>query len=66
MFADPEIPVRVPGPNDVDLILEVKTWRDIGPPEQLVENDAVIDALDPHFAPLPIVKQPPAAFSNLR
>ena len=66
MFADPEIPVRVADPGHVEFILEVETRHHIRPAEQLVEDDAIVDPLDPHFATVALVEQLAAALPDFR
>ena len=56
MLADSEIPVRVTDPGEVEIILEPKRQTQIGPVNQFVENYAIINPLDPHFASLAFVK----------
>ena len=57
MLADAEIPIRVPDPVRVDLALEIEAGAQIRPAQQLVENDAVVEALDPHLAAVALVKK---------
>src|ERR1043166_10170265 len=59
MFADPEIPVRMADPLDVEVFLETKWKIEIGPANQFIEDDAVINPLDAHLAPVQLVKQLP-------
>ena len=66
MFADPEIPVRVPDPLHVDIFAKIKTRLELGPAEQLIENDPVINALDPDLAALVLVEELTAALPYTR
>src|ERR1043166_10329767 len=50
VFADPEIPVWVSDPFHVQLFLKSK-WRiQVRPPDEFIENDAIVNALDPHLS----------------
>ena len=66
VFADPEIPVRVPDPLYVQLVLKSERRVEIWPPNQLIENDAIVNALDPHFPSIAVVEELRPAFANLR
>ena len=63
MLADPEIPIRMTDPGNVEIILKPKRQVQIGPPNQLVEDDSIINPLDPHFASVAVVKQLAATLS---
>ena len=56
MFADPEIPVGVADPLDIEFILETKPGFSSGRRRQFVENDPVVDAFDPYFATVAFVE----------
>ena len=56
MFTDPEIPVGMTDPFHIEIVLEAKRQIQIGPANQLVENDAIVNPLDPDFVPVAIVK----------
>jgi hypothetical protein len=56
MLADPEIPIRVADPRDVEISLKPELQVQIAPLTQLIENDAIVDSLDPHVAPVTIVE----------
>ena len=56
MFADPEIPVRMADPCDIEIILKPKRQVQIGPANEFVENYPIINPLDPHFASIAIIK----------
>src|SRR5664279_2366991 len=66
MLADSKIPVRVPDPFHVQSLLKSKRRVEIRPPNELIENDAIVNALDSHVAPVALVKELRAAFANLR
>ena len=66
MLAHPEIPVRVPRPDNIEFVLKVESRRHIGPAQQLIEDDAVVDALDSHFASVALVKQLTAPLPDFR
>ena len=56
MLADPEIPVRVTDPGDIEIILKTKLQIQIAPLTQLIENDAIINSFDSHVAPVTFVE----------
>ena len=51
MLADPEIPIRMADPGDIEIILKPERRSQIGPANQLIENHAVINSLDPTSRP---------------
>ena len=57
MLTDSEIPVRVPGPFYIELVLEMKPRDHIRTAVQLVEDDAVVNALNSYFTTVAFVKQ---------
>jgi hypothetical protein len=56
MFADPEVPIGMANPFHIEIILKSKRQIQIGPADQFVEDDSVVNPLDPHFASVAIVK----------
>jgi hypothetical protein len=52
MLANPEIPVRMTNPSDVEVILKPKLQIQIGPLTQLIENDPIVNSFDTNFAPV--------------
>src|SRR5438876_11202930 len=46
MFADPEIPVGMADPRDIEIILKSKWQIQIGPANQFIENYPIINSLD--------------------
>ena len=56
MFADSEIPIRMTNPRDIEIILKLKWKSEILTPQQLVEDDAVVNPLDPYFASAALIK----------
>src|SRR6476660_3251521 len=66
MLADPEIPVRMSDPFRIDLVLEAEAEAEVRATQQFIENDAVVDALDPHLASVTFIEQLVAAPLNLR
>ena len=51
MLADAEIPVRVPGPFDfATSSLQTERGSQVIPAQQFIENEAVVDAFNAHFA----------------
>ena len=66
MFADPEIPVRMADPGDVEVVAKIETGPQLRPAQQLVEDDAVINPLDPDLAPFVFVEELTPAFSYTR
>ena len=66
MLADPKIPIRVADPCDIEIVLKPKRQIQIGSANQFVEDYPIINPLDPHFAPIAVIKQLPAAFRDFR
>src|SRR5438034_9869086 len=62
MLADAEIPVRVTDPPAVEILLKPKWQIQIGPVIQLIEDYAIINPLDPHFASVAVIEQLAATF----
>ena len=56
MFADSKIPVRVASPDYVDVVLEVKASGNLRPPGEFIEDYPVVDPLDSHLLPIPLVE----------
>ena len=68
MLADAEVPVRVPGPFHVDLVLQTvgEFAVEIGTAQEFVENEAVVNPLDRHLAPVARIEQFPATPDDFR
>ncbi len=66
MFADPEIPVRMADPFDVEVVPEIEARFQLRAAQEFVENDPVIDAIDPNLAPVALIEKLAAALSNTR
>ena len=56
MFANPEIPIGMANPSDIEIVLKSETGIDIGAPQQFVKDDAIINPFDAHFPPIAFVK----------
>ena len=56
MLADAEIPIGMADPLDIEIVLEAKRQIEIGPADQLVEDDPVINPLDAHLAAVAFVE----------
>src|SRR6266487_4700979 len=65
MFADPEIPIRMTDPVQVEIVLKAKGKSEIGPANQFIEYDAIINPIDPHLASITIINQMPATLFDL-
>src|SRR6266487_5666246 len=57
MLADPKIPIGMTDPCDIQIILKPKRQIQIGSTNQFVKDYAIIDSLDPHFAPIAVIEQ---------
>src|SRR5689334_18137285 len=57
MLADPEIPIRMTDPRDIEIVLEAESQLQIGPSHKLVEDDPVIDPVDPNFPTITLVEK---------
>ena len=56
MFTDSKIPVRMADPLHIEIILKPKWQIEIGPANELVEDDAVVNPFDSHLASIMLVK----------
>src|SRR5450759_4463489 len=66
MFADSVITVRLREPRDFELIRKTECHRKIRTPLELIEDDTVVNPLDPHLPAVVLVKQLPPLFPQLR
>ena len=56
MFADTEIPVGMTDPFHIEIVLKPKLKIEIVSSQEFIEDNAIVNALDPHFALVVIIK----------
>ena len=66
MLTDPVKPIRMANPCHVELVLKTKSGIQLRTTQQLVEDDTVIDSVDPYLFSLSLIKELPAALDYFR